>query len=251
MFPDSTNTGVPDGTTLTESGSLTVTTAGTVLDGLHVTGRVFIKANNVTMRRCKVDGTSATYGVQVFPGFTGFLIEDSEVSSPTKVTNIGIYFQGGGTIRCCDIHTLMDGVRFEADGVCIELSFIHDLYFAAGAHQDCLQIRKGNRITIRHNHFDATNATLGPNGEKQYFNSCIQNGSLLGTDLISDSVIEDNLFNAGGFTIHAGGQATDGERYRRNRFGRDYQYGIVANLNATYSDWDASNVFDDTGLPVL
>lgn len=47
-------TGVPAGTTLTPSGSLTITTNGTVINGLDVTGTITVKANNVTIKNTKV-----------------------------------------------------------------------------------------------------------------------------------------------------------------------------------------------------
>jgi hypothetical protein len=46
--------GVPAGTTLTSSGSLNVTTPGTVIDGMDVTGTIEVDADNVTIKNTRV-----------------------------------------------------------------------------------------------------------------------------------------------------------------------------------------------------
>ena len=47
------NVGVPAGTTLTPSGSITVSTPGNVISGLNVTGEIDVNANNVTIRNTR------------------------------------------------------------------------------------------------------------------------------------------------------------------------------------------------------
>jgi hypothetical protein len=88
-YPDATNTGVPAGTSLTPSGSKTVTTNGTVLNGLEITGTVTVAADNVTIKNSKVirtSGGSGTYGVILNNGADNFTIEHSEVYGPTSET---------------------------------------------------------------------------------------------------------------------------------------------------------------------
>ena len=53
-YPDANCTGVPAGTTLTPSGGLTITTAGTVIDGRDITGQVVVNAPNVTIRNSRI-----------------------------------------------------------------------------------------------------------------------------------------------------------------------------------------------------
>ena len=52
-YPDAGCTGVPAGTVLTPSGGLTITTAGTVIDGRDITGQVVVNAPNVTIRNTR------------------------------------------------------------------------------------------------------------------------------------------------------------------------------------------------------
>src|ERR1700754_4603683 len=65
-YPDATNTGVPAGTSLTPSSSRTITTNGTVINGLEITGTVTVAADNVTIKNSKITATrggSGTYAV--------------------------------------------------------------------------------------------------------------------------------------------------------------------------------------------
>jgi chitodextrinase len=63
-YPDPAygNVGVPAGTNLTPSGSITVSTAGTVINGLNVTGEIDVNANNVTIQNTKVTMTGGGCG---------------------------------------------------------------------------------------------------------------------------------------------------------------------------------------------
>ncbi len=54
---DETNTGVPEGTSLTvHTGDLEITVANTVLMNLHISGRVKIQAEGVSLVNCLIDG---------------------------------------------------------------------------------------------------------------------------------------------------------------------------------------------------
>ena len=86
-YPDATNTGVPSGTTLTASGSRTVTTNGQVLNGLDITGTVVVAADNVTIENSRItrtSGGSGTYGVTLNDGADDFTIKNSEVVGPNS-----------------------------------------------------------------------------------------------------------------------------------------------------------------------
>ena len=75
-FPSDATTGVPAGTSLQPSGSVTVSTNGAVIDALSVNGTITINADNVTIRRTRVE-TSAALGIRI--NGRNALIEDTEV----------------------------------------------------------------------------------------------------------------------------------------------------------------------------
>jgi hypothetical protein len=105
-FPDSTNSGVPAGTTLTASGSLNVTTAGTVISGRNVTGTINVLANNVTIENTRVTqnttcGTRTTcgnYAIRVAGGISGTVIRNVETASVAGDTCEHDIRNTGGTL---------------------------------------------------------------------------------------------------------------------------------------------------------
>jgi hypothetical protein len=86
-YPDATNTGVPAGTQLQPSGSLTVSENGTTIRGMRVEGTVTVDADNVTIEDSQVvqsAGGSGSYAVILNQGADDFAIVDSEVSGPKR-----------------------------------------------------------------------------------------------------------------------------------------------------------------------
>lgn len=102
-YPDSTNTGVPVGTSLAPSGSITVSTPGTTIDSKDVTGTIEVAANNVTIQNSRVtlnfnhpidknctDVTQVTcgnYEIIIDDGVTGTVIKNSEL----RISSNNIY----------------------------------------------------------------------------------------------------------------------------------------------------------------
>ena len=240
-FVNAVTTGVPAGLSLRSSGSLTITRAGTVIDGLHVRGTITVEADNVTIRNTLIQAATDGYPIMVTGGVTGTRIERVEVDNLNS-TGIGIYFQGGsGTVRYANIHSAEDGIRIEADNVVVENSYIHDLFRHPGGHHDTIQIRRGDNVSIRNNNLQIYNATTD-----DPMNAAIQIGSLIGTNRISNFQVTGNLMNGGNFTINGGGRGeVDSAVYSNNRFGRDFRYGVAGNLEN--STWESTNLYLDTG----
>lgn len=238
-FPSASTTGVPAGVELTSSGGLRITEDGAVIDALHIKGGVKVEANNVTIRRSLID-SSGLYPVQVVNGYSGLVIEDSEIDG-NGAASVAV-LRGGYTLRRVDIHSVKDGPRIEGDNVVIEDSYVHDLTRVEGGHHDTLQIRKGRNIVIRGNNLQAyKESTNDP------MNAALQIGSMLGE--LSGLVVEGNLMNGGNYTVNAGSSYVQQAVYRHNRFGRDFRYAPVGNLGGG-SVWEQSNVWHDTERPV-
>ena len=241
-FPDATSTGVPGGVELEPSEGMTVDEDGLVVEGLHVRGRLVVEADGVTIRNTLVQ-SGAHYPIHVTSDATGTVIEDVEVDNLGR-DGIGIFVQGDDTIvRGVDVHSAEDGIRIQADAVMVEASFVHDLERRDGGHHDTIQIRSGDDVVIRGNNLQPYNATTDfP------MNSAIQIGSLVGDDQISNLLVTGNLMNGGNYTINGGGRdEVDSARYAENWFGRDFRYGVHANLQN--SVWEDSNRWLDTADP--
>ncbi len=85
-YPDATSTGVPAGTSLRPSGSVTISDDGTTLAGLRITGSVTIDADDVTIEDSRIvqpSGGSGSYAIILNEGADGFTIRRSEVLGST------------------------------------------------------------------------------------------------------------------------------------------------------------------------
>jgi len=209
-----------------------------------VRGRLTIAADDVTVRNSLVETDTRLYPILVESGVTGALIEDVEVDNRNS-RGLGIYLKGEATVRRADIHSAEDGIRIESDNVTVEDSYIHHLHRAPGGHHDAVQIRRGDNITLRGNNLQA----YRPDTDDP-MNAAIQVGSLSGNRPIRNLLVEGNLLNGGNFTINGGGRGEIASaRFIDNRFGRDYRFDVVSNLQGN-TVWAATNVWHDNGKPV-
>lgn len=170
-YPDAGCTGVPAGTTLTPSGSLTISTAGTVVNGLEITGNVVVNAANVTIRNTRIHSN----GMWVIDNnSTGLVVEDSEIiNRPVSGQNnchnaIG---DANFTVRRTEITGCENGMNVGAPGnITFTDNWIHDLdttgpsyVFGSSPHTDGIQFPFGDasNIVIRHNTIDPVPGNSG------------------------------------------------------------------------------------------
>lgn len=231
-YPDETNTGVPVGTSLTSSGSITVTTNSAVIEDLDIAGQIIVQANNVTIRNCRI--TSGDYYPIDYSG-TGLLVEDCEITGTSYTVTACLSFDNY-TIRRCNLSGGADGLKANAN-VLIEDCFIHDLAIGPETHNDGTQTTGGSNVTIRHNTYRL--------GDISGVNACLQIGNEGGTN--SDWLVKDNLFDGGGWIINASSVPANNPNFEftNNRFTRRYGYGVGGVGGATWS----GNYYDDDGSP--
>jgi hypothetical protein len=204
-WPDASNTGVPAGTTLTPSGSVTVAVAGAVVSGLDVSGCLVIEADNVTIEDTRIrHGTcSDRFNIDTGTGqYTGILIEDVEIDGQNEDTgqDDGIGFAGFTCLRC-NIHGVGEGANV-TDDVTFEDSWIHDLHYAEGEHIEDVVSNGGSSLELLHNTFDA-GATPGTSSAVSLYGDF---------GPITNVVIKGNMFNTGGsYCLYAGG--SPGKKY--------------------------------------
>ena len=246
VFPDESTTGVPEGTDLEDSGSLTITEDGAVVDGLDIDGTVTVAADDVTIRRSLIRG-EGRYAIELESGYEGLLVEDVEIDG-SDIESAAVCCSNY-TLRRVDIHDVTEGPR-AGSNVTIEDSYVHhmrrcrDRTFEEGCHIDAIQSTDGSNITIRGNNLQAYN----PETDLP-MNAVFMFGEDLGD--LSDVLFADNLVNGGNYAINGGGSGTtDAEvTITGNRFGRDARYAPAGNLGPNVV-FDETNVYDDTGLPV-
>jgi Bacterial Ig-like domain len=197
-WPDSTNTGVPDGVTLTPyNGDLIINTPGAVISGLDIHGAVVINAANVTVMNCKITcSPSETVSVvYVTAAGAGATVQDCELNGVGAPGVKGII--GYGTFLRNDIHDSEDGIFVDnGNGTLIQDNYIHDLRSNwSGPHYDGIQIEGGvSNIVVRHNtvinSHDDTSAVMIDNN----------------FGAISNVTVDNNLLVGGGYTIYVDGQ---------------------------------------------
>ncbi len=240
VFPSSANTGVPAGTVLKASGSLTVTTPGTVIDGLDITGTVTITASNVTVKRSRITG-SAFALVYVKDGVTGVRVEDSELNgsgSSGTSNSMGVY--GPATVLRSNIYGVENGVAPFSNTV-VQDNYIHDLLAPGSPHYDGIQIDGGiSNVVIQHN-------TINLAGHDQ--TSAVMIDNYFGPT--SNVSVTGNRLLGGGFTLYSDGQFSGGTiagvSFTNNRLGKGYWgYASIVNNVPVWS----GNTDDTTGAVV-
>ncbi|HEY2044284.1 MAG TPA: right-handed parallel beta-helix repeat-containing protein [Jatrophihabitans sp.] len=227
-LPDASNTGVPAGTVLKPSGSLNITTAGAVVDGLDISGTVTISASNVTLKNSRVTA-GAYYVILVKDGVTGAVIQNVEVNGRGTSGASGSFgITGSATVKACNVYAVENGLVPDSGSI-LQNNYVHDLAAPGDAHYDGIQIDGGqSNITIEHNtiinNHDQTSAVMIDNGFGP----------------ITNIVAQDNYLAGGGYTVYVDGQfnngAITGVAFRNNRLTKGtFGYVVIRNNNATWT----------------
>jgi hypothetical protein len=253
-YPTPGCTGVPAGwkPQVTRDGDLTVTKAGTVIEDHLVTGSIYVKAPDVTIRNTRVYGTVDNFiGDRIYGKL---LIEDTEVVNPPgqEFSKNAQYAFGVANYTCrrCKVVNRMEGWRVGADDysgagpVLIEDSFAQlavpaGMCETADPHGDGIQGYGGPAVTIRHNTID------------QRRDDCPTAPVFIPDQGNAGATVQDNLLAGGGYTLRlTGGRfpAVTGNKIVQGSFG----YGPLevacsrieqwqGNATVTY-DWAAGKV---------
>ncbi len=228
--PGPHNTGVPQGTVLQPSGSITVEEDGAVIEDLEIDGQVTILADNVTLRRCRIR-SSDYYPIRYFDNDNvGLVVEDSEIIGTSEDVTAGLSF-GHYTVRRVNIHGGADGLKV-GDNTVVEASWIHDLGNYPEQHNDSLQSTGGRGIIIRGNFLDAADSSTA---------------FQMGGEPSHDTLIEGNWLSGGGWTLNLSGPIGENLRINNNRFARNAAYG-PASVEGPFTQ--SGNVWDDTDEPL-
>ena len=255
-LPGASNTGVPTGSTLTpRTGPITISQAGTVLDGLDVTytgeqSAISVNAPNVTIRNTKVRSNGISL-IQVNRGGS-LLIEDSELinlPAPGQPNCHNGIAMGNYTARRLEITGCENGAEMAYGNVLFEDNWVHDLdnvgpsYFFGNAppHPDGIQLQDGAHSVVRHNVIDPI-----PSGESGGTSGII---AYQGDD---DVRIEDNRIDGQGssYAVYAPRTAKSAWFLNNNRLGRGlFGYTACVRPGITVTEFNG-NVDAATGAAV-
>jgi hypothetical protein len=234
---------------------ITITQDGTIIENQYISGQVNVKAHNVIIRNCELDGGGTSlYGVSC-----KYYDSNGQPYKGTLIENCHIHDYGVGvlahytTIRRCNIHDSQTDAIKARSGCLIERNWCHHIGKKVGAHADCVQIREGSNIIIRNNHFDIPISQTGGSGGYKS-NACLIIAGELGP--VSNVVIENNRMEGGNYTVYL-----ESKTYRctqvklhDNYFGPDFRYGVLAGKGLSWKQRrisiDRNDWFDGTFMAI-
>lgn len=203
-FPDASNTGVPDGVTLTAyTGPCTITAANTVIDAKAVNCDLSIQAAGVQISRSRIVGAVNT--PDSLTTTAGFTLTDSEVSYP------GITSSGRTQVGAANFTVLRTEVTGGNRGVycrkncTVRDSYVHGTVVIGTLHASAL--RMSQDATIVHNTLWCSAADAGEAG-------CSADLTGYGDfEPVTNNLIQDNLFHATDGGACAYGGSSGGKPY--------------------------------------
>lgn len=261
------NTGYPDGQVFskTVSGGLTVSVAGTVIDGYRISGGVTVNAKNVVIRNSWITnsagGADGSGVVTILNGASATI--DHNLLDGQNATHACIWHAGASMTATANECTQVNdgifswastvGVDGTGDNFTIADNWLHNFTtLAANGHVDGFQTEGAKNGVIRHNTFDVsqdqTSAIAIWNSRKSAANIAVSN----------------NLIQGGGFSIYAedynpsesspgGGYSVTNITFTDNRFSNSRyacvgSYGVWYTRGAPSDGWRRSgNVLLETG----
>ncbi|MEV0717686.1 hypothetical protein [Asanoa sp. NPDC050611] len=242
-WPDASTTGVPDDVKLTKAESIDLVTDGEVVTGLDIDGCVDVHARNVTIRQSRITCDRRTWAVRTFDTTQNLVLEDVEIDG-SGVNSTAVCCDNY-TLRRVDVHNVIDGPRL-GNNVSIVDSWVHDLARTDNSHNDALQTTGGTAMVVKHNRLEPYDKS-----SQDPFNACIMVGST-NAPLVRDLVVEDNYCNGGNYSVGIRDDLkAQSVTFRRNVFGRDFRYGVVARPDHPGISWADTNLWADTREPVL
>jgi len=217
---------------------------------MDLRGNIWISAPNVTIKnsviRGRADSTRQMGLITNDGGFPGLLIEDTTIAeSAANPNNMAGILGSHFVARRVTIIGQVDSIYINGSDVTVEDSELRDtVYYAhhftqndGPTHNDGIQIRKGDNITIRGNSIHGS-----PNFE-------ILAAAETGT--IDNLLVENNYLNDGWCTSKFAslGHSTSGT-IRNNSYGPSSHEGCPIQVTKSFTGTFSNNVWKADGTPV-
>lgn len=249
-YPSPDTTGVPAGTHLTPSGSITISTPGAVVSGLAVSGTINVRASNVTIENSDIaEANPSNAAIDIASGVTGTLLEHDTIHGTNNSSGSLAYAVNdmtGSVTSVTEDHVYAYNIdRILVGPGTVTNSFALGNANIAGEHYE--DVYEGNgSVTLNHNtllnpHNQTASIFLsndfGPLGVVQITNNLLAGGDYI---LYGDATNVNNL----GVTS----ETVTGNRFSRIYYPHGGLYGAAVYMPHSYT-W-SGNVWDDTGQPV-
>jgi hypothetical protein len=254
QFPTVATTGVPAGTTLTPSGSLTLSTAGQTISGLDITGSVLISASNVTMQNCRIytPDVNATYGIQISDAFTGIVIKNCTIigngpgdKSKTNFYGIQSFYDSQVMIDGCNISYCGHDMVLSGGRITVQNCYCHSAIGNGDIHYEHIYYGGSSfpdtSILIQNNHFNNQNGWTAVVFMQSDFAT------------ITNVMVQNNLLAGGGYTVYVHvsknlitNVGITGNAMVRGQYGYVYQPNAATTWSGNY-DWISGRTVTSTG----
>lgn len=244
-----TNTGVPVGTPLTvNQGDITVSKDGTVIDALDVHGAIYVKANNVTIKRSFVRGgpVSSKNNVLIASwwGYKGLRVEDSTLRADYPSYYLDGLSGANFTATRLDVSNVVDSVKLIGGNVTLTDSWLHgNTHFEPDpnqsdnkSHDDGVQLTGGGNAVITHNVIEGA------------YNSAIMIGQVTGVvsnvkingNRLSDGACQVNVTQAGTGGGPISGLSISNNQFNPGRYGTTCPMRLPSTspISVTGNVWD-------------
>jgi hypothetical protein len=183
---------------------MTITTPGTVIDGLDVSGCIIVRTNNVTIRNTRVRQNGLCWGGAIdteYGPYSNILIQDVEVDGQRQNANAPLVGSGGYTCIRCNVHDGGQGFHLTNNVVVVD-SYVHDLYGSGSSHNDAVLSNGGEHFLVSHN---TLICDVGFPGNASTGGGCTGAFNLFGDfGQIDDVAADNNLFRGGSYCVYAG-----------------------------------------------
>jgi len=213
--PNASNTGVPAGTVLSAyTGPLTITAAGTVIDGKIINGSLRVSAPDVVIKNSQIN-FKGMWGVDG-DGAKNLTVQDCDIVGPGSSADSNSAILGSGTFLRNDISKTENGIVLQGGKSVVKANYIHDLLDGGkDPHYDGISVQGGqDDVLIEGNHVTARDTSaifikddFGPiKNVRVIGNYCdgnpgyqIYSDARGGKGGISGVQIKDNVLKKGGY----------------------------------------------------
>lgn len=255
--------GVASGVTGYDPGTgrafIEVTRDGAVLEYLDINGQIFVEANNVIIRYCRINAevvdTAGSYIIKTYTQYSGLIVQYCEIICGQGISS-AIPPYGEYIARYCDVWNVSNDAFKVGSNTLVEYNWVHALKKAPGAHADAIQWTAGDNIYVHHNRLELYE---GPAVESYQIpdlgNGATQVGKMAGNG--TWFAFEDNFAEGYSYTLRAGNVSPDAKGWitehcfwRRNRIGRRFSFGpLYTDIQAGADQIvDSTNVWHESGM---
>lgn len=140
--PTAATTGAK-GTLTAYTGPMTISVAGTVIDSKTITGMLLVRAANVTVKNCRINGNDY-WGIDA-EGSSGLTVTDCTFAGANSGNSAILSGTNCKLIARCDIRGWENGITLQDGSAQVIGNYIHDLLAGPDGHYDGISVQGGQK----------------------------------------------------------------------------------------------------------